>query len=137
MSAKISACGNDCSVCPRYLATQSGNPEELEMVAELWFRLGWRDKLVSVKDIACKGCKPTSACKYHIAECVFEKGISNCSLCEKFPCEKINQAIDNSAKFELIVQEFCTISELSNLQKAFFHKKENLKAVLAKKELKN
>lgn len=128
MSVKISACGNDCKSCPRYIATQSGDPEELEMVAELWYRCGWREKVVSVKDIVCKGCHKTSTCRYNIIECVAEKKVANCGLCLEYPCDKINQAFETTDKFERTIDEVCTRLEVNNLKKAFFHKRENLKS---------
>jgi len=126
MSSKISACGNDCTACPRYIATQSGNPEELEMVAELWYRCGWRDKVISNKDIACKGCKAASVCRYHIIECVSEKKLASCALCLEYPCDKINQAFETSDKFERTIEEVCSISEVHKLKKAFLNKQKNL-----------
>jgi hypothetical protein len=128
MSVKISACGNDCQSCPRYIATQTGNPEELEMAAELWFRCGWKDKLPKIKDIACKGCRSNSICRYHIIECVTEKKIKNCGFCIEYPCEKINQAFENSDKYERTIEEVCTTSELIKLKKAFFNKKKNIES---------
>jgi hypothetical protein len=133
MSVKISACGNDCTACPRYIATQSGNPEELEMVAELWFRCGWREKVVGIKEIACKGCKSTSVCKYHIIECVSEKKVGNCATCIEYPCEKINKAFETSDKFERTIEEVCTLSEINKIKKAFFNKRKNLEAMAIKK----
>jgi hypothetical protein len=133
MSSKISACGNNCTACPRYLATQSGNPEELEMVAELWYRCGWREKVVVNKEIACKGCKSTSVCKYHIIECVAEKKVTNCAVCLEYPCEKINLAFETSDKFERTIEEVCSASEVLNLRKAFFNKRENLGSLVVKK----
>lgn len=133
MSVKISLCGNDCKACPRYIATQSGNPEELEMVAELWFRCGWREKVAGIKEIACKGCRATSTCKYHIKECVAEKNVANCAVCIEYPCDKINLAFETSDKFERTIDEVCTISETSNLKKAFLNKRKNLDSFIEKK----
>jgi hypothetical protein len=133
MSVKISACGNDCKACPRYIATQSGNPEELEMVAELWYRCGWKEKVVSIKDIACKGCRATSVCRYHIIECVAEKKVINCAMCIEYPCDKINNAFETSDKFARTIEEVCTASEVYKLKKAFFNKRENLDSLIEKK----
>jgi hypothetical protein len=133
MPSKISACGNDCTACPRYIATQSGNPEELELVAELWYRCGWREKVVSNKEIACKGCKPNSHCKYHIIECVAERNVASCAVCLEYPCEKINYAFETSDKFERTIEEVCSASEVINLKKAFAHKRKNLELLAVKK----
>lgn len=38
----ITLCGDNCSNCPRYLAKTD---KELEKVAVLWYKVGWRDKI--------------------------------------------------------------------------------------------
>ena len=50
---KITLCGDNCLECPRYLARTNS---ELEKVAELWFRVGWRDRIVPIDEIRCFGC---------------------------------------------------------------------------------
>jgi hypothetical protein len=129
MQKKISACGNDCAACPRYIATQSGDPGELEMVAELWYRCGWRDKVVGIKDIMCKGCNTSSVCKHGIIDCIVEKNISNCGLCSEYPCAKTDEAIEKSLKYYEVVKENCSNSEVTVLQKAFFNKQQRLEEV--------
>lgn len=39
----ISVCGDDCAVCPRYLAQTE---EELHETAIFWNKAGWRDRRV-------------------------------------------------------------------------------------------
>lgn len=39
-----SVCGDDCAVCPRYVAKTD---EELHETAEFWYRVGWRDRILS------------------------------------------------------------------------------------------
>ena len=53
-------CGDNCSSCPRYLATQSGTSRDLEKVKDLWVRLGFRELDFPAKDMICHGCKPES-----------------------------------------------------------------------------
>lgn len=53
MAEKITLCGDNCIECPRYNAHSD---KELKAVAELWYRVGWRDCVVSNEDIACNGC---------------------------------------------------------------------------------
>lgn len=56
MDKIISACGNDCSACPRYIAAPyEKTEEELRHTAELWLKIGYRDKLVSNGEISCNG----------------------------------------------------------------------------------
>ena len=58
---KITLCGDNCCKCPRYLAKTNG---ELEKVAELWFRIGWRDRIVPIEEIRCTGCTSHKQCTY-------------------------------------------------------------------------
>jgi Protein of unknown function (DUF3795) len=133
MSTIVCACGNDCKACPRYIATQSGNPEELEMVAELWHRCGWHGKVIGIKEIACKGCRSTSVCKFNIIECVSEKKVTSCAACLEYPCDKINLAFETSDKYERTVEELCSSSEVFKLKKAFFNKRNNLESLIDNK----
>lgn len=55
---KLAFCGNDCTVCPRYTATLSGDVLRLKAVAKLWNQLGWRDTIVPQEEIMCYGCGP-------------------------------------------------------------------------------
>ena len=61
MEERITLCGDNCTKCPRYKAHSA---EELKAVAELWYKIGWRDKIVSNKEI----CSPT---EYIILEKAF------------------------------------------------------------------
>ena len=54
IAVKIASCGNDCNECPRYIATQSGDKEQLKEVAVLWRRVGYRDKIVSQEEIEAR-----------------------------------------------------------------------------------
>jgi len=56
----VAACGNDCAACPRNTATVSGGALRLREVAELWYRLGWRDRVVSADDIKWKRSPETA-----------------------------------------------------------------------------
>lgn len=49
MSERIMvACGNDCSVCPRYIKEPYVKTEtELAHTAELWYKIGYRDHVVT------------------------------------------------------------------------------------------
>ena len=43
MKEKITLCGDNCIMCPRYNANTN---EELKAVAELWYKFGWRNTIV-------------------------------------------------------------------------------------------
>ncbi len=123
MSPKISLCGDNCLVCPRYLAR---NREELEAVAELWHRVGWRDRMVEPEEMECKGCFPSKACSYGLVQCVEEQGVEACSQCREFPCEKLTAVLEKSKAGQARCKEVCTQREYTQLERAFFCKERNL-----------
>lgn len=120
---KITLCGDDCLQCPRYLAKTA---EEKSKVAELWHRIGWRDKIVSPEEISCDGCSSHKKCTYNLVECVKEKGVEKCNQCSQFPCEKIESMLERSAEYKKKCKELCTREEYAMLEKSFFRKEENL-----------
>lgn len=87
---KITLCGDDCLQCPRYLAKTN---DELEKVAELWFRIGWRDKIISIDEIKCSGCGSHKQCTYHLVECTKDNHVEKCNQCPQFPCYKIDDML--------------------------------------------
>ena len=120
---KITLCGDDCLQCPRYLAKTA---EEKSKVAELWHRIGWRDKIVSPEEISCDGCSSHKKCTYNLVECVKAKGVEKCNQCSQFPCEKIKSMLKRSAEYKKKCKELCTREEYAMLEKSFFRKEENL-----------
>lgn len=124
MKEMITLCGDDCTDCPRYNAHSD---EELRKAAELWYRVGWRDHVVSNDEIACSGCSSHKECTYHLVECIKEHNVSKCSLCGEFPCGKINDMLERTAKYQNICREVCSAEEYRVLEKAFFRKNINLR----------
>lgn len=121
---KITLCGDNCLECPRYLAKTD---DELKRAAELWYRIGWRDTVVSNDEIRCCGCSSHKKCTYNLVECINEKGIEKCSQCADFPCEKIKSMLIRSREYQAKCREICTANEYRMLEKSFFNKEENLK----------
>ena len=71
-------CGDDCSSCPRYMATTSNNISKLNETALMWRRVGWRGTILNIDEIKCGGCKTVKYCRYNdIRECA----IKNSLLC--------------------------------------------------------
>ena len=123
----IGICGDNCSYCPRYIASRSGKTEELEEVRELWVRLGLRDPAFPAQDLTCFGCKPENPCAYsELRDCARGKGIANCGLCEAYPCKQIETAFEKSEELRSHATRICTSKELDALYKAFFSKRRNL-----------
>lgn len=121
---KITLCGDDCLQCPRYLAK---SPEEKNKVAELWHRIGWREKIVSAEEIICDGCSSHRQCTYNLVECVKKNGVEKCNQCLRFPCEKISEMLRRSFEYKKKCEEVCSEEEFAMLEKSFFRKEENLR----------
>ena len=121
---KISLCGDDCACCPRYKAKTD---DELKRAAELWYKMGWKDSIVSNEEIKCTGCASRKQCSFHLVECIKLHKIAKCNKCAEFPCDKIKTMLEASAKSKMKCKEICTPSEYAQLEKAFYHKETNLK----------
>ena len=123
---KLAFCGNDCNLCPRYTATQSGNLKQLKVVAEIWRIAGWREASVSPEEMVCYGCSLVDRCRHGIRECALEKGVDNCGTCRDYPCEKVLTAFEKSELHAKGLREKLTKDDYEILRKAFFSKKANL-----------
>ncbi len=123
MTEFITLCGDDCLMCPRYNAKTD---EELSAVAELWFRIGWREKILPPEEMRCDGCSSHKKCTYGLVECTAAHNVAKCSLCGEFPCGKIGELLERSRGYEEKCGKVCTEEELSALKAAFFNKEENL-----------
>lgn len=121
---KITLCGDDCLQCPRYLAK---NEEELSKVAELWFRVGWRDSVISNDEIMCTGCSSHKQCTYQLVDCIKTNKVEKCNQCKKFLCEKITDMLKRSDEYKEKCKAVCTQEEYHMLEAAFFNKENNLK----------
>jgi len=127
MTFPIGVCGDNCSYCPRYVATQKRNAPELEKVKELWVRLGLRDPTFPAEELTCLGCKSNNQCAYsELRACASEKGIDNCGVCEGYRCRLINSAFEKSERLRSHATKTCTPEEIEVLDKAFFSKRQNL-----------
>ena len=123
----IAACGNDCAACPRYNVHPYEKTEaELHHTAELWMKIGYRDRIVSNGEIACTGCSPENWCRYLVVKCCTEKGIPTCSSCNLYPCKRMQECFAVTLSFEPKCREVCTGEEYAQLKLAFFEKKQNL-----------
>lgn len=120
-----SVCGDDCAVCPRYLAKTE---EELHQTAVFWHQVGWRDKVVSNDEIRCQGCGSRQTCAFMLLPCVQEHGLSSCTDCSEHPCGKIAKMLDKSAEKEAQCRSACENERLfAMLKRAFYEKEKNLK----------
>ena len=124
MEEKITLCGDNCIECPRYHAHSE---VELRAVAELWYKVGWREKIVSNEEIGCTGCSSHKQCTYQLIECIEAHGIKKCNQCNEFPCGKISDMLEQVDRYRKKCKEVCSEKEYSILEKAFFDKENNLK----------
>lgn len=123
----IAACGNDCSVCPRYnKAPYEKTAQELHHTAELWHRIGYRDHVVTNEEIACDGCKAENWCRYRVAACTLEHGVRNCGECAEYICDNMRECFEVTMSFEPFCKEVCTDEEYDTIRRAFFEKEKNL-----------
>lgn len=131
----IGVCGDNCSFCPRYLASLSGDVEELEDVKELWVRLGLRDPVFPARDMACFGCRPENNCAYSdVRACAHGKGIDNCGLCQVYPCRMLIAVFEKSEMLRSFAARVCTPNEMDVLHKAFLSKRQNLDQIRFRKD---
>ncbi len=127
MDRIIAACGNDCAACPRYTAPPYEKTEaQLRRTAELWQKIGYRDRVVPAAEIACAGCRPDNDCRYHIAACCADRGVRSCGQCREYPCGTFRACLAVTASFEPRCRAVCTEAEYEQLKKAFFEKERNL-----------
>ncbi len=124
MKEKITLCGDNCIECPRYNAHSD---EEMKKVAELWYRVGWRDRIVLNDEIRCTGCSSHKQCTYQLVECTKEHNVQKCNQCSEFPCKKILDMLKRSREYQKKCKEVCSAEDYNMLEKAFFDKENNLK----------
>ncbi len=119
----IALCGDDCMKCPRFNAKTD---EELNSLAELWYRIGWRDSVLTGAEMRCGGCSPDKKCSYGLVECTALHKVIRCKECGEFLCGKIDELLERSRFYEAKCAEVCTEKELEALRAAFFNKEINL-----------
>ncbi|MFQ3579922.1 MAG: DUF3795 domain-containing protein [Bacteroidales bacterium] len=134
---KISFCGDVCTECPRYVATIANDNIALKSLAELWFKLGFRPKVVDPEEIKCLGCSKEMACSNGINDCEHLETIMNCGECDNFPCEKINAVFEKTDTVNKTCKDKCTEIEYNGLRKAFFMKRQILTEINRKHRNKN
>jgi hypothetical protein len=123
---KLAPCGDDCNFCPRYLATQSGDEEQLKEASLLWQIVGWRDVDAPLEDMKCNGCATLETCPLGFIECVRERNIDNCGECPDYACERMEKIFENNIKEAVICREKFTEKDYDLFRRAFWDKKERL-----------
>lgn len=120
----FSVCGDDCAVCPRYLAQTN---DELKETAEFWYRVGWRDHIVSNEEIRCLGCGTREGCSFNLLPCTNEHNVKRCKECNEFECDKVRRTYEGSEKKREQCKKACeSPEEYKMLCRAFYEKEVNM-----------
>ena len=121
----ISLCGDDCAVCPRYLAKTD---DELHQTAVFWEKAGWRDRVVSNEEISCTGCGSKGVCAFGLIDCVKSHEVQSCNDCAQYPCDRIRKAVECSDEKKAACRKACdSQDEFEMFCRSFYEKEKNLK----------
>ena len=98
MSKMMGYCGIDCTGCPAFVATQSGDPAELAKVAKQWAEQFKAP--ITPESVECYGCGQTEKavsvyCKSMCAirNCAQPKNIESCADCKDYGCKTLSDFI--------------------------------------------
>ena len=128
---EIGYCGDNCSSCPRYIATVTNDTEKMKEAALMWKRVGWRDTVLSIDEIKCGGCKSVDWCRYNdIRECAIDRKLSNCGECDCYPCDRIDSVFRKTASYARQCEKIFAKEDFAILSKAFFTKKKILDEII-------
>jgi hypothetical protein len=126
----ISVCGNDCSLCPRYVATNNRNVKRLKELARIFKRIGWRERIEKPENMVCHGCIGAKWCRYKtVRDCAQARAINNCGYCDYYPCDKIKRVFDQTKLYAEFCLENLSKEDYLCFERAFFLKKETLKKI--------
>lgn len=103
-TAKVAACGIDCTACGQYKVTMQRDVEAAESLVP-WFKSqGWIGEAEDAEAVMnkaplCKGCwDRTGDCFWNCGcgsrdfyICCQEKQIHHCGECSEFPCENYSE----------------------------------------------
>ncbi|MBS7239523.1 MAG: DUF3795 domain-containing protein [Acetatifactor sp.] len=121
----LSVCGDDCAVCPRFLAETE---EELRETAEFWFKTGWRDHVVTNDEIKCRGCGSHPTCSFMLLPCTKEHGVEMCYECDFFQCDKVHSTLMGSYEKMINCRTVCESErEFELFKRAFYEKERNMR----------
>ncbi len=123
----LGACGDRCSVCPRYLATVNNDQEQFRRILEIYITMGHRPAGFDIKLLKCRGCRSVSACPHpDLKKCVETKKLDNCGQCETYPCPKINEVFAKTKEYFKKMKGKCSVAEIRRFEEAFAGKKKDL-----------
>ena len=107
MEPILTRCGYRCDLCLAYRPNVEKNPSNRQVLSDGWFQyFGFR---LPPHEICCDGCMAENpqlidqSCP--VRPCVIERGLENCSQCELYICEKLEQRL---VVFEHVQQRLIT-----------------------------
>ncbi len=95
MEKLISACGLNCADCDAYKATIDNDEAAREEVAKKWSEIYGAN--CTPMDCICEGCmqdgllSTAHATTCALRSCAVEKEIKNCSECDEFACDQLEE----------------------------------------------
>jgi hypothetical protein len=108
MKKFIAACGINCGDCGARIATINNDDAKRKEVAAQWSKAYEAD--LDIESINCTGCMEEGVkfahcneCEYR--ECVTEMGITNCSECDDYPCEELEQFLEHVPEAKVNLEE--------------------------------
>ncbi|MDD5224307.1 MAG: DUF3795 domain-containing protein [bacterium] len=126
----LGACGDKCSVCPRYLATVNKDRKLLGTILYLYVKIGHRPAGFDMELLKCRGCKTVSNCPYPgLKKCVESKKLDNCGQCDTYPCPEINKVFAKTDEYLKKLEGKCGAAEFRKFAEAFAGKKKDLDEV--------
>ena len=97
MEEILTRCGFRCDLCLAYRPNIEKNPSNRQKLSEGWFKyFGFR---LPPEQIACDGCMSDNPnprlldLDCPVRPCVIERGLDNCSQCERYLCEKLRERL--------------------------------------------
>lgn len=126
----LGACGDNCTLCPRFKATQNNDIALLNSLLELYIKLGTRKPGATAESLKCYGCKASRQCAYpEVRNCAGSKKIENCGQCSSYPCEMINSVFSKTMAFKERLTGKISDSGMKMFEDAFLRKKEYLDSI--------
>jgi len=95
MEPVLSRCGYRCDLCLAYRPNIIKNSANRSILSDGWYKYyGFR---LLPESICCDGCMAESPDlidqECPVRPCVLEKGLDNCSHCEQFACDKLQERL--------------------------------------------
>jgi len=95
MKPILTRCGYRCDLCLAYQPNVQKEPANRKKLSDGWFKyFGFR---LPPEQICCDGCMAEDPqlidknCP--VRPCVLDRGLENCSLCDQYICEKLNERL--------------------------------------------